>query len=49
MRPIRAISALNIAAAILFTSALATNALLLGYLYRPSTAHAGFIRLTYVW
>ena len=25
----------------------ATNALLLGYLYRPYTAHAGFIRLTY--
>jgi len=27
----------------------ATNALLLGYLYRPYTAHAGFIRLTYLW
>ena len=27
----------------------ATNALLLGYLYRPYTAHAGFIRLTYAW
>lgn len=25
----------------------ATNALLLGYLYRPYTAHAGFVRLTY--
>jgi len=25
-----------------------TNALLLGYLYRPYTAHAGFIRLTYL-
>jgi hypothetical protein len=25
----------------------ATNALLLGYLYRPYTAHVGFIRLTY--
>jgi MtrB/PioB family decaheme-associated outer membrane protein len=24
-----------------------TNALLLGYLYRPYTAHAGFVRLTY--
>ena len=24
----------------------ATNALLLGYLYRPYTAHAGFVRLT---
>ena len=27
----------------------ATNALLLGYLYRPYTAHAGFMRLTYRW
>lgn len=27
----------------------ATNALLLGYLYRPYTAHAGFVRLTYLW
>jgi hypothetical protein len=27
----------------------ATNALLLGYLYRPYTAHAGFVRLTYRW
>jgi MtrB/PioB family decaheme-associated outer membrane protein len=27
----------------------ATNALLLGYLYRPYTAHAGFVRLTYSW
>lgn len=27
----------------------ATNALLLGYLYRPYTAHAGFVRLTYAW
>jgi opacity protein-like surface antigen len=27
----------------------ATNALLLGYLYRPYTAHAGFVRLTYGW
>jgi MtrB/PioB family decaheme-associated outer membrane protein len=27
----------------------ATNALLLGYLYRPYTAHAGFVRLTYTW
>jgi MtrB/PioB family decaheme-associated outer membrane protein len=27
----------------------ATNALLLGYLYRPYTAHAAFIRLTYFW
>ena len=27
----------------------ATNALLLGYLYRPYTAHAGFFRLTYGW
>ncbi len=26
----------------------ATNALLLGYLYRPYTAHAGFVRLTYL-
>ena len=25
----------------------ATNALLLGYLYRPYTAHVGFVRLTY--
>ncbi len=25
----------------------ATNALLLGYLYRPYTAHAGFVRITY--
>ena len=27
----------------------ATNALLLGYLYRPYSAHAGFVRLTYRW
>lgn len=27
----------------------ATNALLLGYLYRPYTAHVGFVRLTYAW
>ena len=27
----------------------ATTALLLGYLYRPYTAHAGFIRLNYRW
>lgn len=27
----------------------ATNALLLGYLYRPYTAHVGFVRLTCVW
>ena len=27
----------------------ATNALLLGYLYRPYTAHTGFVRLTYLW
>jgi hypothetical protein len=27
----------------------ATNALLLGYLYRPYTAHTGFVRLTYGW
>jgi MtrB/PioB family decaheme-associated outer membrane protein len=27
----------------------ATNALLLGYLYRPYTAHAGFVGLTYLW
>jgi MtrB/PioB family decaheme-associated outer membrane protein len=27
----------------------ATNALLLGYLYRPYTAHVGFVRLTYGW
>lgn len=27
----------------------ATNALLLGYLYRPYTAHAAFVRLTYLW
>ncbi|MGD9904912.1 MAG: MtrB/PioB family outer membrane beta-barrel protein [Vicinamibacterales bacterium] len=27
----------------------ATNALLLGYLYRPYTAHAGFVRMTYRW
>jgi MtrB/PioB family decaheme-associated outer membrane protein len=27
----------------------ATNALLLGYLYRPYTAHAGFVKLTYLW
>ena len=27
----------------------ATNALLLGYLYRPYTAHVGFVRLTYTW
>jgi MtrB/PioB family decaheme-associated outer membrane protein len=26
-----------------------TNALLLGYLYRPYTAHTGFVRLTYLW
>jgi MtrB/PioB family decaheme-associated outer membrane protein len=26
-----------------------TTALLLGYQYRPYTAHAGFIRLTYLW
>ena len=26
-----------------------TNALLLGYLYRPYTAHVGFVRLTYLW
>jgi MtrB/PioB family decaheme-associated outer membrane protein len=26
-----------------------TNALLLGYQYRPYTAHVGFIRLTYAW
>jgi MtrB/PioB family decaheme-associated outer membrane protein len=26
-----------------------TNALLLGYQYRPYTAHTGFVRLTYVW
>lgn len=26
----------------------ATNALLLGYLYRPYTAHTGFVRLTYL-
>ena len=25
----------------------ATNALLLGYLYRPYTAHVGFVRLIY--
>jgi MtrB/PioB family decaheme-associated outer membrane protein len=31
------------------TPVVATNALLLGYLYRPYTAHAGFIRLTYAW
>ena len=30
-------------------SAPATNALLLGYLYRPYTAHVGFVRLTYGW
>jgi MtrB/PioB family decaheme-associated outer membrane protein len=27
----------------------ATNALLLGYQYRPYTAHTGFVRLTYTW
>lgn len=27
----------------------ATNTLLLGYLYRPYTAHAGFVKLTYLW
>ena len=27
----------------------ATNSLLLGYLYRPYTAHVGFVRLTYAW
>ena len=27
----------------------ATNALLLGYQYRPYTAHVGFVRLTYLW
>ncbi len=27
----------------------ATNALLLGYLYRPYTAHVGMVRLTYLW
>jgi MtrB/PioB family decaheme-associated outer membrane protein len=27
----------------------ATNALLLGYLYRPYTAHTGFVRLTFGW
>lgn len=27
----------------------ATNALLLGYLYRPYTAHVGMLRLTYLW
>lgn len=27
----------------------ATNALLLGYQYRPYTAHTGFVRLTYRW
>jgi hypothetical protein len=27
----------------------ATNALLLGYLYRPYTAHVGFVRLAYTW
>jgi MtrB/PioB family decaheme-associated outer membrane protein len=27
----------------------ATNALLLGYLYRPYTAHVGFVRLTFRW
>lgn len=27
----------------------ATTALLLGYLYRPYTAHAGFVKLTYLW
>ncbi len=26
-----------------------TNALLLGYTYRPYTAHVGFLRLTYAW
>jgi hypothetical protein len=26
-----------------------TNALLLGYQYRPYTAHVGFVRLTYLW
>jgi MtrB/PioB family decaheme-associated outer membrane protein len=27
----------------------ATNSLLLGYLYRPYTAHTGMLRLTYLW
>lgn len=27
----------------------ATKALPLGYLYRPYTAHIGFVRLTYSW
>jgi MtrB/PioB family decaheme-associated outer membrane protein len=27
----------------------ATNSLLLGYLYRPYTAHTGLVRLTYLW
>lgn len=27
----------------------ATNSLLLGYLYRPYTAHTGMVRLTYLW
>jgi MtrB/PioB family decaheme-associated outer membrane protein len=27
----------------------ATNALLLGYQYRPYTAHVGFVRVTYLW
>ena len=26
-----------------------TNALLLGYQYRPYTSHVGFVRLTYGW
>ena len=26
-----------------------TNALLLGYQYRPYTAHVGWVRLTYAW
>jgi len=26
-----------------------TNTMLLGYLYRPYTAHVGFVRLTYAW
>ena len=30
-------------------SAPSTNALLLGYTYRPYTAHVGFVRLTYSW
>jgi MtrB/PioB family decaheme-associated outer membrane protein len=27
----------------------ATNSLLLGYIYRPYTAHTGWVRLTYMW